>query len=269
MPPRRRAAPALDVDVLRTGLAAGRLVRVSIAPSGQFPDGATGRVRSIGDPTTDGDEYLLIEVGTGSAKDVLPFAPGDLLPYSRNGRAAAAAAVPPAAERRVPVKRATRPRTSPPKPMATPPAPAEPATPPEPAVSVGPTGPESDGLFDTGSPVKQSPGRGRSGRSGAGSAAGVAGSSARGRRPAVTITVGSDDQGSWTVQAKVGAKVAVRSRPVSPARVAEIARQLGEPALIAAVDRLLEDNRRVVQARAQALADELAKVQAELDSYLA
>ena len=80
MPPRRPPRPTPpDVDLLRTALGQGKLVRVGIAPSGQFPDGVTGRVRRIGDPAVDGDEFIFVEVPIGGAKDVLPFAPNDLI----------------------------------------------------------------------------------------------------------------------------------------------------------------------------------------------
>src|ERR1700712_2811627 len=79
MPPRRPTRPIPpDVDHLRTTLGQGKLVRVGIAPSDQFPEGVTGRVRRIGDPAVDGDEFIFVEVPVGGAKDVLPFAAADL-----------------------------------------------------------------------------------------------------------------------------------------------------------------------------------------------
>ena len=91
MPPRRPPRPnPPDVDALRAGLAQGKLVRVGIAPSGQFPDGVTGRVRRIGDPAVDGEEFIFVEVPVGGAKDVLPFAAADLIgPPSRKPAARA------------------------------------------------------------------------------------------------------------------------------------------------------------------------------------
>ncbi len=65
----------------------------------------------------------------------------------------------------------------------------------------------------------------------------------------------------------MGSRVAVRATPVPPARVAEIAGQLGEPRLIEVVTDLLAEHRRTVQAKADALAAELAAVRAELESY--
>ena len=79
MPPRRRTHPAPpDIDALRLALDQGKIARVGVVPSGQFPDGVTGRVRRIGNPAVDGEEFLFVEVPVGGVKDVLPFAPADL-----------------------------------------------------------------------------------------------------------------------------------------------------------------------------------------------
>ena len=79
MPPRRRtAAPPIDVDDLRTRLGLGKIVRVAIANGAQFPPGSVGRVRRIGDPEIDGEEYIQVELTVNGTKDLLPFAPADL-----------------------------------------------------------------------------------------------------------------------------------------------------------------------------------------------
>jgi hypothetical protein len=79
MPPRRRsAAPPIDVQDLRSRLDQGKIVRVAIAHSAQFPEGAVGRVRSLGDPAVDGDEFINVELSVNGMKDLLPFAPTDL-----------------------------------------------------------------------------------------------------------------------------------------------------------------------------------------------
>ena len=79
--------PPLDLDAVRAAVDAGRTVRVGVLPTGQFPDGTAGRVRSVGAPDTDGPEFIQVELVVGGAKDVLPFAPGDLSPV-RRGQAA-------------------------------------------------------------------------------------------------------------------------------------------------------------------------------------
>jgi len=84
MPPRRRTAPPpIDVEDLRSRLDQGKIVRVAIAHSAQFPEGAVGRVRSLGDPAVDGDEFIQVELSVNGTKDLLPFAPGDLTAPTR------------------------------------------------------------------------------------------------------------------------------------------------------------------------------------------
>ena len=91
MPPRRRTAAPIpvDVDELRRKLADGKIVRVGLSRSAQFPDGGTGRVRHIGDPSVDGEEFIQVEVSLNGTRDVLPFTPGDLTPATRTAPAAA------------------------------------------------------------------------------------------------------------------------------------------------------------------------------------
>ena len=90
MPPRSRTtAPPLDIDDARRRLADGKIVRVGIGRSAHFPEGGTGRIRFIGDPETDGEEFVQVEVLVNGTKDVLPFTPADLSPVRRStGRGA-------------------------------------------------------------------------------------------------------------------------------------------------------------------------------------
>lgn len=84
MPPRRRSAvPPIDVEDLRSRLDQGKIVRVAIAHSAQFPEGTVGRVRSLGDPAVDGDEFIHVELSVNGMKDLLPFAPADLTAPTR------------------------------------------------------------------------------------------------------------------------------------------------------------------------------------------
>ena len=97
MPPRRRAPTPtpIDVDAVRRKLAEGKIVRVGISRSAQFPDGGIGRVRRVGDPTVDGEEYIQVELTLNGTKDTLPFTPADLTPATRATNPAAAPAVTP------------------------------------------------------------------------------------------------------------------------------------------------------------------------------
>jgi hypothetical protein len=269
----RRAVPVLDIAALRAGLDAGKLVRVSIVPSGSFPEGATGRVRAIGDPAIDGEEFLQVEIGAGRNRDVLPFAPGDLAPYRRGGVPTPPAVSTPSVRTPPPAPSVTdlgaarraRSAESRPQPAAATGSVSRPAPQaPQPAMAQ-PAAPEPDTaeLFPSPAPSGPRVGSGSTARSSAGRTP----SRAKGKRPAVTITVSTDGESGWQVEARVGSRVAVRAVAVSPARVAEIARELDEPRLVEVVDGLLAEHRKSVQARADQLVAELAEVQAELELF--
>jgi len=258
----------LDIAALRTGLDAGKLVRVSIVPSGSFPDGATGRVRSIGNPETDGDEYLQIEIGSGRNRDVLPFAPGDLAPYRRSGVPAVPVAPGPtrtAQPRRPAVQARTRPSDRGPRPAVRTGRPSGEPAPIPGGIDTGETDPVE--LFPPPEPVKPLAPRVSGQLSGADAPVKRASVRAKGKRPAVTITVSTDGESGWRLEARVGSRVVIKAIPVSPARVAEIARELDEPRLVEVVDGLLAEHRKAVQVRADQLAAELAEVQAELGLF--
>ncbi|MTD13146.1 hypothetical protein GIS00_04195 [Nakamurella sp. YIM 132087] len=246
--PARRAQPVpLDVEELRRRLDDGKTVRVGVSPSAQFPAGAVGRVRRIGDPASDGDEFVMVEVGSGATKDVLPFAPSDLsappargvptAPDSAAGSGATTTSAGDAEPARRPLPRST----------ATAPAPAP--------TAVDAPAPATDGAAPETPAGRPAPARPRTGAT-------------KGRRAPVTITVatGPDENGSWRIEAKVGARTVVRPTPVSPARVWEIVRTLDNEPLTQAVQTHLEDHRRAAQQRADELAAQLAAVRSELAS---
>ncbi len=257
MPPRRRTAPPpIDVEDLRSRLDQGKIVRVAIANSAQFPEGAIGRVRSLGDPHVDGDEFIHVEVSVNGTKDLLPFAPADLtapgrVPAIGNGSANGA------------------PRAGTPLPDPAPPG--EPLLPPgqTTGVSNGAPGPaETNGgvpraangaTVPSGGPTPEIAAPPRK-------APRVAKPAAKRRGPAVAISIGTTDADppQWRLEAKVGAKVVVRHGSVPPARVWELVGMLGDQALSRAVGTVLDEQRQAAQTRADALAAELAAVQAEL-----
>lgn len=248
MPPRRSARPIPpDVDVLRTALGQGKLVRVGIAPSDQFPDGVTGRVRRIGQPDVDGDEFIFVEVPVGGAKDVLPFALIDLIGAPARRRAVAPGGpIPfPAA---APGPNAPRP-TVPSAPTQGQRPPAQPTAGPAAASARGAEAPAAAAAVRPGPKASPAGGRGR-------------------HSPvSITISTSGDESASWRIEAKIGAKTAVRPTPIPPTRVWEIVQSLGEPKLTTMVQSLLDDHRRATQARADALAAELSALQAELKSF--
>lgn len=274
MPPRRRAAAVpitVDVDALRSALNAGKIVRVVISRSAQFPDGAIGRVRGIGSPAIDGEEFIQVEVNLNGTKDVLPFTPADLTPVTRSRRTIAGGPVngsatgappalrpPPSAQRAAPGR--ARP-AGPDGPSATPAD--QPGRPPTPAATVAPAAMHGG----TASPPLPADPSGSSGTSR------VSATEARGKRPrrgqppvSITISTSDTEPPQWRIEARVGARAAVKSTPVPAARVWELITQLDNELLTTTVGAILEEHRRATQARADELAAQLKAVRAELDS---
>lgn len=84
MPAARSALPALtdsEVAALRDRLERGATARVRLRAGG------TGTVVSVGNPDSDGPEYIKVKVTLNGTRDVLPFAPDDLASTSRNAPA--------------------------------------------------------------------------------------------------------------------------------------------------------------------------------------
>jgi hypothetical protein len=96
-----------------------------------------------------------------------------------------------------------------------------------------------------------------------------AGKRGPGRRAPVTITVSTSgaEGAEWVLEAKIGARVAVRSTTVAASRVWDIVQTLGDEKLSAAVRSVLDEHRRAAQAKADALSAQLLAVQAELAGY--
>ena len=102
MPPARAALPALtdtDVTELRAHLDRGATPRVRLRAGG------TGTVVSVGDPDTDGPEYIKVKVTLNGTRDTLPFAPEDLASTSRSPKAAEAKGSPPSPVSTAPPRR--------------------------------------------------------------------------------------------------------------------------------------------------------------------
>ncbi len=280
MPPRRRlAAPPIDVDDLRSRLDEGKIVRVAIARSAQFPTGSVGRVRRIGDPAADGEEFIHVELSLNGAKDVLPFAPADLATPTRgaaangsasngttngaatNGTNGAGAngpsngsaghspptAVAPSGPDRIAFRELIRPTDI-----------GGPVRPPRPEPEPAPASPSAA--------VPTPPAPARPKATGQSSVKPAAKSAAKRRSPAVAISIATTDADppQWRIEAKVGSKVVLRQGSVPPARVWELVGMLGDHTLSRAVGAVLDEQRQAAQARADALAAELAQVQAEL-----
>ncbi len=302
MPARRRAPapPPIDIEAVRRKLAEGRIVRVGISRSAQFPDGGTGRVRSIGNPDTDGDEYVQVELTLNGTKDVLPFTPADLTPATRGrppgsgnkaaGAAAGSRGVSAESSASGPISRATTAAARVPTPLAGPSAPPNAApsasTASAPATSTSatsapatstsaasapatststPTQPPAPVATGSVSPDRISRPDASAEPRPAAEPKGRATRSAR-RPAAVSITVATtpSEPTQWRIEARIGTKIAVKSAAVSPARVWQLVQTLDNDALSRAVGAILDEQRAAAQARADALASELAAVQAEL-----
>ncbi len=254
MPPRRRATPApIDVDDLKSRLELGKIVRVAIARSAQFPQGAVGRVRRIGDPGVDGEEFIQVELSVNGTKDLLPFAPADLTTPTRGGAANDGHAsedtgrpVTPATTTTAPTRSTT---TATPRSVARIPAPAD--------TVAGTDSGTAPAASDQSDPALPKPGRHQPVRPRAGT---------KRRGPAVTISIGTTDADppQWRIEARIGSKVVLRNGSVPPSRVWELVGMLGDETLSRTVGGVLDEQRQAAQARADALATELARVQAEL-----
>ncbi|MEP6559675.1 MAG: hypothetical protein ABJD68_01180 [Nakamurella sp.] len=316
MPPRRRAPAPIPVDIegVRRKLAEGRIVRVGISKSAQFPDGATGRVRHVGDPAVDGEEFVQVELSLNGTRDILPFTPADLTPVTRGrpagsaSTAASAGAGKPAVGVRANGRSAlTRSSTLTSVPVgngqqvSSRSVPADSAAPGGSAVAASaqlhfapdtsagstdqPPGAETTvgaAVEPSGRGVRQSPtstptpAESREVSSlpvsdqlpAAGATSRAKPSRGNRRTPAVAITIATTDTEptQWKIEARVGARVALRSGSVAPARVWELVRLLENEALTKAVGSILDDQRKAAQARADILAAELAQVRAELDA---
>ncbi len=286
MPARRRTPdpPPVDIEAVRRKLAEGRIVRVGISRSAQFPDGGTGRVRSVGDPETDGDEYVQVELSLNGTRDILPFTPADLTPATR-GRPPGSGRKPAAVKGEVAAAAAPVPSsTAPPLPPEHgTPAPPLPGTPQRPSPAQAPgDGAETQGAERgtpravPASPRAERPASPRAERPEGERAARRIGSGQPKTRPArgakravpvsITVNTTATEPTRWRIEARIGTRVAVKSAAVSPARVWQLVQTLDNEDLNRAVGAILEEHRWAAQARADALASELAAVQAELQA---
>lgn len=246
-----RRPALLDPEDLRTQVAANKLVRVAVAPSAQFPEGTVGRVRRVGDPASDGDEFVFVEVTMDGTKDVVPFALSDLGPTGARGKAAKPAARP--TVKAVPAEpvATTRPM---PRPAVSGPPPAAPAPSTRAAAA-----PPADG--PAGTPTRPAESRPAESRPAARSTT----KQAKRSSPPVTVTLMSTEEpGQWRVDAKVGTRSVVKAATVPAARLWDMVQLLDSPPLAEAVRSHLDEQRRVAGERAARLRAELEAVQAEL-----
>lgn len=233
---------------LRDAVAAGRRPRVRVSGP-QFPPGTIGTVVRVGDPNTNGGDFITVRVKIAGVTDELNFSPKELTMVGR-GRAA--------------------------------------APPPSPAVQRTPSSPRTHRFEQSPTaPAANTPGRLGAGKSGASAsrrsrsdanpergssraptrAKTPAGSPRRAASvPAVTVTIASAGS-TWSVTAHRGARVVVKKAPVSPGVVAAVAALLNQPDVEQAVAVVNDTARADAEARAEKLRAELAEVEAVLISH--
>jgi hypothetical protein len=255
MAPRRK--PGLDAETiagLQTRLAEGKRPRVTlIDPS--FPAGTTGSVVRVGDPTTDGADYITVRVAVNGATDELPFSPGELELPGRKASPAKATR-----SRLAPTKAAAAraAATSPPPmtpstttPSTTVQSASAPTPPPAPSLPPTSTAPAAPSTGPT--PAKSGPAR------------------ARKKQPAppkVAISLVSTGA-SWTISATRGAKSIAKATAVPPGVITAVAALLDQPAVTEAVAEVNETALAEAQQRAAVLRAELAELDAVLAAHRA
>lgn len=262
-----RGLSADDIEAVRAALTAGRRPKVVFTPAAGQIAGQTGQVTALGDPATD-EEWITVRFG----RDELPFAPTDLQPAPKGGKAtkatrAAVKAAPTTTDKAVPTisegavpEPTTSATASPagssvPTPSATagPPAPRRTADKPanqpadKPAVRSADKPPEK---------AADKPARPRPAK--------AAGGRGSGKGPAdLSVTLTWHD-GDWSVQAQRGSKVIAKPEPVRAADALRMVGLLDSPEVTAAVEEVVEADRSAAEEQAERLRRELAEVEERL-----
>jgi hypothetical protein len=257
MAPRRKAGlDAEAINTLQGRLADGKRPRVQLSdPS--FPVGTAGTVVRIGDPASDGADYITVRVSVNGVADELAFSPLELELPGNKGKATPAKAPAP---RRTATPRAATPRAATPRavtPQAAPPqtAPPRTATPPPTAPAPATMQASATQPTTTDAAKAEQP------------ATSVRKPSARKKStspPKITITITSIGA-TWSVTALRGAKSVAKSISVSPGVVTAVATLLDRSEISAAVAEVNETALAEAESRAAQLRAELA----ELDAVLA
>jgi hypothetical protein len=228
-----RRGSGLDPDQiqqLRSDVEAGRRKRVVVSGA-QFPEGMTGTVVRVGEPATDGDDFVSVRVKVGGVTDELGFAPSELSLVGR-GRASGPVAV--------------QPRPASPTPSRPTPAPRKAkVTTPKPAPEVPPAA-----LNPAPAPANRSRRPARRAPSAA----------------PVTIAITSSGT-SWTVSAHRGQRSVLKNAAVPPGVITAVAALLAQPLVEEAVAAVNDTALVEAEARADELRAELAKVEAILHSH--
>lgn len=303
MPPRRRASGLTDEEVarLRDQLAEGRRPRVALSGP-QFEAGASGSVIRIGDPATDGADFLTVRVKVNGVTDELAFAPSELSTGRPRTKAAEPGRPASARTRRGPASPASAPSGAAAAPSGAAPSGTAPSgtaptarTTPSDSTSAGtaadrtaPSGAASSGAASSGAassapsrtaaakkaaqpasrPAQPKPATAATGTPPAPAARG--GSAGRRRRapaaPTVSVTISSSGA-AWSVTASRGARTIVKNAPITPGAVTALADLLGQPGVSEAVAEINEAAREQARQRAEQLRAELSDLEAVLATH--
>lgn len=215
-----------QVAKLRTSAAGPRKPRVTLLDT-QFGAEAAGQVLSVGDPATDGDDFITVRVKLGGVADTLTFGPGELAVPTR-GR---------------PKSTTTKSGTITPAARKAPPTPALPRV----ATRAQAPAPAPNPAAATSRPRRTATGKRRS--------------------PApVTITVSSAGN-SWKLTAMRSGRSLVKATPLAPGVVTALADLFADPALQQAVSEINDVSLTEAEERARQLRDELAEIESLLKSH--
>jgi hypothetical protein len=240
-----------QVAHLRQAIAVGRRPRVRVTGS-QFPVSTTGTVLRVGDPVSDGADFVMVRIKVGGVSDELGFSPSELSVLTRARAAAAPAGA--GASTSTQQSSASRVRTSP--------------TPQPDQVAV---------VEAAASPAKRRGGKGTAKRSATATTTPAAATVATRTKavtagrpaasvPAVTITIASAGS-SWSVSASRGARALVKKAPAAPGVVTAIARLLNLQQVDEAVAAVNGAALGEAEVRADNLRAELAEIEAVLISH--
>jgi hypothetical protein len=253
-----------QIGDLRRDVEAGKRRRVVLlTDSAGLPAGGMGDVIRVGQPDTDGSDFIGVRIGG----DELFFAPAELGLGGRRSAAKTPTATAPAPAKAGPAKTgpaktgtaddaaaasayAAATKAAAAKTAAAKTAKARTAPAASSATAAGTTA-------GTTSPPKANPAK-------------APAKTARGRKapklPAIAITIRSTDAG-WTVEALRGGKTTLKATPVRAGTVQEIADALDESVVTAIVREVLDARRAVVESEALELREALARAEAVLAEY--
>lgn len=244
---RRKRLSDDDVAALRAAVADGKKPRVTLHGN-QFGDGVRGQVLAVGDPATDGPEFITVRAKLAGTMETLQFGPDELHTGSAPTRGSSRPGS--GTQRSTGRARGARPVAG-----GDPAPPGQPAARPAPAAG----GNNSDAA------EAERAGAGTQSRRALRPRPQPTTRTTRRKQPAVTITITSSGE-QWTLSATRGGRSLQKPTPVSPGSVLGAARLFDAPALQQAVGEVVAAAKAEATERAGRLRQELAEVQSLLDS---